>query len=95
MTGVLAFSVAILLFGKMSHPWLESHIFVLTIVAALVCLVLGLWMYRGGSQSPLWLWLPPFCFFPNATWIRWIVVVGMIIGTAIGILKSFQLLSRA
>jgi len=55
------------------------------------CVILLLWMgLKDGSKSPLWEWLPPFVFFRiRAEWGRWVFISFLVLGTLIGIVRSF------
>ena len=51
------------------------------------CALLIVWMARGGADSPLWNWLPPF--WPWGPKVassegRWLVVLAMVAGAVIG-----------
>jgi hypothetical protein len=47
------------------------------------------WMIFGGSESHLWKWLPPFCFFFWCNrWQKWMLVSLIILGTLVGIIAS-------
>jgi hypothetical protein len=56
-------------------------------LAAPSCVLLLVWMWRGGAESPLWNWLPPFWPWGRSVQSsagRWLVVLAMVAGTAIG-----------
>ena len=51
------------------------------------CIILIVWMLRGGAESSLWNWLPPF--WPISRSVsspegRLLVVLGMVAGAVIG-----------
>ena len=51
------------------------------------CIILIVWMLRGGAESSLWNWLPPF--WPISRSVpssegRWLVVLAMVAGAVIG-----------
>ena len=68
--------------------WLEEHAAIVRTLAIVECAILLLWMCLGGQKSNLWNWLPPFCFFPKALWIRWLIITGLIAGTLAGMIAS-------
>jgi len=46
------------------------------------------WMLYGGVNSPLWNWLPPFCFFFwCSNWQRWVFVLLFVGVTLMGLVK--------
>ena len=83
---VLGISIAITMVGN--QAWLESHKIILDGVAIFECVLLLLWMLLGGQNSNLWNWLPPFCLFPKVSWVRWLVILGMIAGTLAGMILA-------
>lgn len=86
---VLLFSVAIVLIGRACGPWLEQHVSVFNVAGVFLCVLLLVWMFRGGSLSPLWSWMPPFCMVPNIKWVRWLWVIAMCVGTVSCIISGF------
>jgi hypothetical protein len=59
--------------------------------AVTYCVLLLVWMVRGGWTSPLWSWLPPF--FPwgliaKSKGLRWAVVVALVAGTTVGLVAT-------
>ena len=51
------------------------------------CIILIVWMLRGGSESSLWNWLPPF--WPISRSVpssegRWLMVLAMVAGAVVG-----------
>jgi hypothetical protein len=51
------------------------------------CVILIVWMLRGGAESSLWNWLPPF--WPISRGVpssegRWLVVLAMVAGAVVG-----------
>lgn len=64
--------------------WLNQHQIIMGAIAIFECCLLLLWMGLGGQRSNLWNWLPPFCLFPKALWVRWLVILGLIAGTLAG-----------
>ncbi len=88
---VLAFSITITAIGKQCLPWLQDHFILMSCVAVLMCVLLASWMAAGGSESGLWSWMPPYCMFPKAKWVRWAVVLALITGTVTGMIRSYQL----
>jgi hypothetical protein len=89
---LLIFSIIITIMGKQCRPLLQDHFIPMSCAAVFVCALLASWMFAGGSESELWSWMPPYCFFPKVKWLRWTVVLAMIIGTFIGVAKSYRLL---
>jgi hypothetical protein len=68
--------------------WLQNNLLAIKIFSIASCLILFIWVARGGCQSPLWCWFPPFCLFPKVTWIKKLVVAIMILGTIMAILSK-------
>jgi hypothetical protein len=59
--------------------------------AGTYCVLLLVWMGRGGWTSPLWSWLPPF--FPwgliaKSKGLRWAVVAALVGGTTVGLVAT-------
>jgi hypothetical protein len=86
----IAFSVTILCIGESASLWLSKHFFVVACIAVCTCSLLLIWMFLGGSNSRLWVWMPPFCLFPKAQWIRWLVAVGTFVGTIVGLIEIYR-----
>ena len=86
----MAFLFAILsaVYPSRAIPWIQNHVFLLDVFALIVAFILLVWMLKGGVYSPIWKWMPPFCFFKKAVWLRFTIVIGMILGTIAGIIAG-------
>jgi len=61
-------------------------------LAAPSCVLLLVWMWRGGATSPLWNWLPPFWPWGRRVQSsagRWLVVLALVAGTVAGLCSGF------
>ncbi len=87
----VAFGVTIMCVGEARTNWLREHRVLLNEAAAFVCVLLVLWMCAGGHRSNLWSWAPGIRKLPDVIWIRWLIVAGLIAGTAVGIIESNRL----
>ena len=88
MGSCLVFGTAIVIAGPPLRHFLEVHSAFMNAVAAAMCVLLIAWMLTGGRESVLWAWMPPFCPYPKACWVRWLVIAGIVIGTLVAIIKS-------
>ncbi len=53
--------------------------------------VLLLWMVRGGAESTLWSWLPPFWpwgYITKSSAGRWLVILAMALGSTVGVIAN-------
>lgn len=60
------------------------------ILAIFSAIVLAVWAFCGGLCSPLWRWLPPFCFVRNDLILRGLLVTVLVLGTVIGVILSIS-----
>ena len=86
---IIAFAIPVsLLFADPNNlvTWLKGHRMAVRLLAIGSCGGLLMWLLFGGIQSELWRWLPPFCLFPKINWVKFVVVMAVIVGTILGIL---------
>jgi hypothetical protein len=63
----------------------------ISLFAVTYCVLLLVWMAKGGWASPLWSWLPPFFpwgFIAKSRGLRWAVVLVLIAGTTVGLVAT-------
>ena len=85
---LLLFASTLAFFGEKVMPWLRNHDHYIDLSAILYCSSLSAWMSLGGSRSRIWDWMPPFCLFGRAVWLRWLVAGAIVAGTVLGIIES-------
>ena len=76
-----------LIHGSAGTPPSASFVRITLLVCGLSSVLLVAWMLRGGGESSLWNWLPPFWplgrNLPTSEG-RWLVVLAMVAGAMIG-----------
>jgi hypothetical protein len=80
--GILALGI-----GHGGAPPSASFVRTCLFICGISCLILIVWMRRGGDKSVLWEWFPPF--WPWGRYVRssegrWLVVLAMVGGAVIG-----------
>jgi hypothetical protein len=64
---------------------------VVMIYSIVTCAALVVWMTKGGANSELWNWLPPFWpwgYIAKAAWARWAIVGFLVAGSVAGIVAE-------